>query len=79
LLGFEPFRLLSRGSEIDDVAHQVALRYPDKVARAILARFSCKFIRRYPGTGSQQLSVSGALTRSCRPEGSLFLLSDSEL
>jgi hypothetical protein len=38
LLGFTPFGSLSHGSEIDNVAHQVARRYPDNVAGAILAR-----------------------------------------
>jgi hypothetical protein len=63
LLGFTPFGPLSRGSEIDNVAHEVARRYPDNVAGAILARFSCKLIRRYPGTGSRQPRVYEALMR----------------
>jgi hypothetical protein len=63
LLGFAPFGLLSRGSEIDNVAHQIARRYPDKSARAVLARFGCKFIRRYSGTGSRQLRVYETLMR----------------
>jgi hypothetical protein len=42
LLGFTPFGPLSRGSKVDNVAHEVARRYPDNVAGAILARFGCE-------------------------------------
>ena len=46
LPGFTPFGLLSRSSEIDNVAHHVARRYPDNVTRVILAGVGYKVIRR---------------------------------
>jgi hypothetical protein len=48
LLGFTPFGPLSRGSEVDNVAHEVARRYPDNVTGAILARFGCKLYTPVP-------------------------------